>query len=214
MMGLLGIGIGIGLTFAAVPGLIVGAVPEAETGSALGAAQVARYLGYSLGSALTASVLAGHTPLGHTLPTEAWLHARTVDRRGNQRRRRRSRLDTPRSARTCPAGRRSRRPRAGREPLPHRTVARIMNARERWNGSCHARSRGSDDLLPVRGAGLCAQMLAPMAHAPRGRPPRGRSEFRSASRGWGRGVARTYARPHSSAAAGNESWRLSSLPCE
>jgi hypothetical protein len=59
------------LTFAAIPGLIVGAVPEAETGSALGAAQVARYLGYSLGSALTASVLAGHTPLGRALPTEA-----------------------------------------------------------------------------------------------------------------------------------------------
>jgi MFS family permease len=68
MMGVLGIGIG--STFAAIPGLIVGAVPKAETGSALGAAQVARYLGYSLGSALTASVLAGHTPLGRALPTE------------------------------------------------------------------------------------------------------------------------------------------------
>lgn len=69
MMGLLGIGIG--ATFAAIPGLIVSAVPESETGSALGAAQVARYLGYSLGSALTASVLAGHTPVGHALPTQA-----------------------------------------------------------------------------------------------------------------------------------------------
>jgi MFS family permease len=69
MMALLGAGIG--LTFAAIPGLIVRSVPEAETGSALGANQVARYLGYSLGSALTASILAGYTPLGHSLPALA-----------------------------------------------------------------------------------------------------------------------------------------------
>jgi hypothetical protein len=69
MMGLLGTGVG--LTFASIPGLIVGAVPEAETGSALGASQVARYLGYSLGSALTASVLASHTPSRQSLPTLA-----------------------------------------------------------------------------------------------------------------------------------------------
>jgi len=68
MMGILGAGIG--STFAAIPGLIVPAVPKAETGSALGAAQVARYLGYSLGSAVTASVLAGHTASGQSLPTE------------------------------------------------------------------------------------------------------------------------------------------------
>jgi hypothetical protein len=42
---------GIRVTFDAIPGLIVRAVPRAERGSALGAAQVARYLGYSLGSA-------------------------------------------------------------------------------------------------------------------------------------------------------------------
>jgi hypothetical protein len=69
MMGVLGVGIG--STFAAIPGLVVRAVPGAETGSALGGAQVARYLGYSLGSALTAPVLAGHIPSGHALPTEA-----------------------------------------------------------------------------------------------------------------------------------------------
>ena len=39
MMGALGVGIG--LTFAAIPGLIVRAVPGGRTGSALGAAQVA-----------------------------------------------------------------------------------------------------------------------------------------------------------------------------
>ena len=136
MMGVLGAGIG--LTFAAIPGLIVGAVPEAETGSALGASQVARYLGYSLGSALTASVLAGHTPSGQSLPTEAGYTARAVDRRGNHHRRHGSGLDTPRQARPRSTGTRSRQPRAGRKPLPpHRTVARLVNAHQRRNRSCH-----------------------------------------------------------------------------
>jgi predicted MFS family arabinose efflux permease len=58
MMGLLGIGLGI--TFAAIPGLIVRAVPRNETGSAMGFYQVVRYAGFSLGSAIAASILAGH----------------------------------------------------------------------------------------------------------------------------------------------------------
>jgi MFS family permease len=66
-----GLGVGIGLTSAAIPGLIVGAVPESETGSAMGFYQVVRYVGFSLGSALTASILAGHTPHGQHLPTES-----------------------------------------------------------------------------------------------------------------------------------------------
>lgn len=123
------LGVGIGATFAAIPGLIVRAVPAAETGSALGAAQVARYLGYSLGSALTASVLAGHTPSGHVLPTEAgytlvlWISAATgvagaalawilPPRR-------------PRGQRERGAGSRAR-----QEPPPHRTVAKVVNAHE------------------------------------------------------------------------------------
>jgi predicted MFS family arabinose efflux permease len=57
MMGILGIGLG--TTFAVIPGLIVQAVPPAETGSALGFYQVVRYVGFSLGSALAASILAG-----------------------------------------------------------------------------------------------------------------------------------------------------------
>jgi MFS family permease len=69
MMALLGVGIG--LTSAAIPGLIVRAVPESETGSAMGFYQVVRYIGFSLGSALTASILAGHTPKGQNLPTES-----------------------------------------------------------------------------------------------------------------------------------------------
>ncbi len=64
------LGVGIGSTSAAIPGLIVGAVPDRETGSAMGFYQVVRYIGFSLGSALTASVLAGHTPSGQHLPTE------------------------------------------------------------------------------------------------------------------------------------------------
>jgi MFS family permease len=54
-MGILGLGLGI--TFAAIPGLIVHAVPAAETGSALGFYQVVRWVG----TALVTSVLAAHT---------------------------------------------------------------------------------------------------------------------------------------------------------
>ena len=45
--------------------------PESETGSAMGFYQVVRYIGFSLGSALTASILASHTPAGQHLPTES-----------------------------------------------------------------------------------------------------------------------------------------------
>jgi predicted MFS family arabinose efflux permease len=59
MMGILGLGLG--MTFAAIPGLIVQATPAAETGSAMGFYQVVRWVGAAIGSALTASVLAAHT---------------------------------------------------------------------------------------------------------------------------------------------------------
>jgi MFS family permease len=59
MMGILGLGLGI--TFAAIPGLIVHAVPAAETGSAMGFDQVVRWVGSAVGSALVASVMAAHT---------------------------------------------------------------------------------------------------------------------------------------------------------
>lgn len=64
------VGIGLGLTFAAIPGLIVRAVPDSETGSAMGVYQVARYIGFSLGSALAAAILAAHTQSHEQLPTE------------------------------------------------------------------------------------------------------------------------------------------------
>ena len=63
-------GLGIGCTFAALPGLIVASVPAHETGSAMSFNQVLRYIGYSTGSALSATVLEAHTPAGSLLPTD------------------------------------------------------------------------------------------------------------------------------------------------
>ncbi len=65
------VGVGLGYTFAAIPGLIVLAVPGEETGSAMGFYQVVRYIGFSIGSAVAASVLAAHTPAGAALPGES-----------------------------------------------------------------------------------------------------------------------------------------------
>lgn len=65
------LGVGVGTTWAAIPGLIVRAVPSTETGSVMGFYQVMRYVGFSIGSALTAAILAGHTPAGRHLPTES-----------------------------------------------------------------------------------------------------------------------------------------------
>lgn len=62
-------GIGIGLTFAAMPGFIVRSVPRGETGSAMGFYQVLRSVGLSVGSALAAAVLAGFTHGGATFPS-------------------------------------------------------------------------------------------------------------------------------------------------
>ncbi|WP_063771953.1 MFS transporter [Kitasatospora mediocidica] len=62
-------GLGVGCTFAVMPGLIVSSVPAHETGSAISFNQVLRYVGYSTGSALSAAVLEAHTPAGHLLPS-------------------------------------------------------------------------------------------------------------------------------------------------
>lgn len=67
MMGLLGVGLG--TTYAAIPGLIVQSVPQRETGSAMGFYQVVRYVGFSLGSALAASILAAHGSVTTGQPT-------------------------------------------------------------------------------------------------------------------------------------------------
>ena len=57
MMG--AIGFGVGFTFAAMPGLIVGAVPLHETSSAMSFFQVTRYVGFSIGSGLRGHAGAG-----------------------------------------------------------------------------------------------------------------------------------------------------------
>lgn len=61
-------GIGVGFTFAAMPGFIVRAVPPGETGSATGFYQVLRSIGLSVGSALSAAVLTAYTHKGQTFP--------------------------------------------------------------------------------------------------------------------------------------------------
>jgi MFS family permease len=54
------VGAGFGFTFAAIPTIITRTVPRWETGSAMGFYQVIRSIGFSVGSALTASILATH----------------------------------------------------------------------------------------------------------------------------------------------------------
>jgi MFS family permease len=54
-------GLGVGASFAAFPALVVSAVPASETGSAMSLNQVLRYVGFAVGSALTATVLAAAT---------------------------------------------------------------------------------------------------------------------------------------------------------
>jgi len=61
-------GLGVGAAFAAFPALIVAAVPPSETGSAMSLNQVLRYVGFALGSALTATVLEAATPNGRPAP--------------------------------------------------------------------------------------------------------------------------------------------------
>lgn len=50
-------GVGVGFTFAAMPALIVGAVPAGETSSAMSLYQVTRYVGFSVGSGLAITLL-------------------------------------------------------------------------------------------------------------------------------------------------------------
>lgn len=51
------LGVGLGYTFAAMPGLIVGAIPQHETGSAMGFYQVSRFVGFALGSGVAVTLL-------------------------------------------------------------------------------------------------------------------------------------------------------------
>lgn len=63
------VGLGLGLTFAAMPGLIVGSVPQHETSSAMSFYQVTRYVGFSVGAGLAVTLLrafGGTTPSSYT----------------------------------------------------------------------------------------------------------------------------------------------------
>jgi predicted MFS family arabinose efflux permease len=64
-------GLGVGAAFAAFPALVVSAVPPSETGSAMSLNQVLRYVGFALGSALSATVLAAATPDGADAPASS-----------------------------------------------------------------------------------------------------------------------------------------------
>jgi MFS family permease len=64
-------GLGVGTVFAALPGLIVSAVPAGETGSAMSLNQVLRYVGFALGSALSATVLEAATDGGQQFPASS-----------------------------------------------------------------------------------------------------------------------------------------------
>jgi MFS family permease len=57
------------LSFAAMPGFIVRAVPASETGSATGFYQVLRSIGLSVGSALGAALLTAYTHGHNTYPS-------------------------------------------------------------------------------------------------------------------------------------------------
>ena len=63
-------GFGVGSVFAVMPGLIVGAVPAGQTGSAISFNQVLRLVGYATGSALSAVILQGFTATGAAFPSD------------------------------------------------------------------------------------------------------------------------------------------------
>lgn len=65
------VGVGLGFTFAAMPTLIVGAVPAAATSSAMSLYQVTRYIGFSIGSGLAVTLLHGFGGTG-TIGTSAY----------------------------------------------------------------------------------------------------------------------------------------------
>jgi hypothetical protein len=61
--------------FAALPGLIVAAVPARETGSAMSLNQVLRYIGFAVGSALSATLLEAATARGQLFPDSSGYEA-------------------------------------------------------------------------------------------------------------------------------------------
>ncbi|HEY8583906.1 MAG TPA: MFS transporter [Capillimicrobium sp.] len=70
ILGTVVMAVGMGLAFAAMPNLIVEAVPQAKTGEATGFNALVRSVGASLGSQVTASVIAGSAVAGSVVPTD------------------------------------------------------------------------------------------------------------------------------------------------
>ena len=72
------LGLGVGGFSAAMPAVILEVTPQQETASAMGVNQVVRSTGFSLGSTLSALILAAYTPGGALFPasqgyaTTAW----------------------------------------------------------------------------------------------------------------------------------------------
>jgi MFS family permease len=64
-------GFGVGCVFAANPLQIIRGTPPSETGSAVSFYQVLRSIGFSAGSALSATFLVGSIPSGGTVPTDS-----------------------------------------------------------------------------------------------------------------------------------------------
>ncbi|WP_326794296.1 MFS transporter [Streptomyces sp. NBC_01808] len=65
------LGVGVGLAFAALANLVVGAVDPRQTGEATGINTIARTIGGSLGAQLSASIVASDTAPGAGLPAES-----------------------------------------------------------------------------------------------------------------------------------------------
>lgn len=65
------LGLGVGAFSAAMPAVILEVTPARETASAMGVNQVVRSIGFSLGSTLSALLLAAHTPAGAVFPADA-----------------------------------------------------------------------------------------------------------------------------------------------
>jgi EmrB/QacA subfamily drug resistance transporter len=65
------LGVGIGLSFAAMANLIVEAVSQTETGVATGMNTIMRTIGGALGGQLAASIVAGHVTAGSSFPAES-----------------------------------------------------------------------------------------------------------------------------------------------
>ena len=65
------LGIGVGLTFAMMPALIIRSVPANETGSATGLNQVLRLVGGAMGSAASIAILSAHTQPGSAIPASS-----------------------------------------------------------------------------------------------------------------------------------------------